>query len=319
MSRSLSISSRRGRGSFTVIVLPRCSRAEIIPVVQRDDGTRKLEALVERVIAGGNVYLDSVEEIAVFGSYRAGAIAPNDVDVLIRHGDPTGKIHEEQMRRLFAHQSYTTPFEQALRGRQRGISLVFNIRDQLERQGGFEFKSIWQRGESLETARARLEAIPVDPNAGTAPRDHVHAAIHGYEKHTALTDRERLIELTEDGTITVRRFEIDRDREPIGDGQRRTVVSGYSDRSPRRQAMNALLAHLEEQGVPITYSDGGLVIVREYDPPRYAIVEHGSLRLGRAIDDAVWVTGRSYCMLNLTGREPFAVVEVVARCPVDDD
>lgn len=287
--------------------------------MERDEATRKIEALVERVIAGGNVYLDAVDEITLFGSYVAGAPAPNDVDVLIQHGDPSGEIQEERLRRMLAHQNYTTPFEQALRGRQRTISLVFNVRDQLERQGGFEFKTIWQRGESLDTVRTRLAEIPVDPNAGSAPRDHVHPALDGYEKHTVLADRERLVELTANGTIAVRRFEIDRDGEPVGDGQRRDVVSGYSDTSPRRRAMNALLAHLEEEGVPITYNDGGLVIVRDYDPPRYALVQHGSLRLGPAIDDALWETGRSYCVLNLTGRQPFDVLEIIAlRKPTSD-
>lgn len=279
--------------------------------MRRDAATRKIEALVQRVLDGGNIYLDAVDEIAVFGSYVAGSSAPNDVDVLIQHGDPTGEIHREHVRRMLAHRSYTTPFEQALRGRQRGISIVFNIRDQLERQGGFDLRTIWTRGETIQTARERLEGFKVVPNASSAPRDYTHPLLAGFESRTVLADRQRLVALTDSGTIAVRRIEIDRGPRPTGDGQRRTVVDGYSDSSPRRAAMNAVLAHLERSRVPISYSHGGRVVVRSYEPALYAIVEHGSLRLGNALDAALWHTGRSYCVLNLTGRQPFTVLEII--------
>ncbi len=281
--------------------------------MKRIDATRKIEDLVRRVIEGGNFYLDAVDEISLFGSYVAGSEAPNDVDVLIRHSDPTGEIHAEQARRFFAHRSHTTPFEQALRGRQRGVSILFNQHDELERQGGFDLKVIWRRGESLDTVRHRIDAIQIDPAAGSAPRDYSLPALAGFESRTVLADRQRLAELTADRRITVRRFKLDRSLIPRGDGKRRRIVTGYSGTSPRRTAMNAVVAHLEQQGVPVTYSHRSMVIVRDYDPPRYATVEHGSLRLGATIDSALWRTRRSYCVLNLTGRGPFAVIET-KRC-----
>lgn len=281
--------------------------------MKRSEATRRLEELVRRVIDGGNVYLNAVNQISLFGSYVAGAPTPNDVDILVRYSDPTGAIGDEQRDRMFDHRPITTPFEQALRGRQRVLSIHFDNQERLKQQGGFDIRPIWKRGEPLEAAVARLHAISVNPGAGSAPRQYPHPAIEGFEKRTAIEDRRRLVELTGDGTIIARRISIEREAEPASEPLRRRAGGGYSERSPRRRAMRALVARLEQEEIPVTYSDQGLLIVRGHEHPRYAIVEHGAIRLGAAIDAALWKTGRSYCVLNLSGREDFAVVEIVAR------
>jgi hypothetical protein len=281
--------------------------------VKRQEATRRLEELLTRVSVGGDLYLDAVEEISVFGSYAAGALMPNDVDIAVEFRDPTGRIAEEQVQRMLAGRSWSTPFEQALRGRQRGMSIVFNQRQQLERQGGFEFVALWRRGENVELAFERLRAIQSNPEAGSARRDHVHPAIVGFERRASISARERLIELDRQGAITVRRFDIEREREPQDANLRRRAGWGYSDASPRRRAMRALLAHLEAEGVAVESNHREVILVRDLKERAFASVQHGAERLEAALDDAQWRFGRSYCILNLTGRAPFAVLEIAAH------
>jgi hypothetical protein len=280
--------------------------------MKRSEATQRIEQLLGRVSAGGNLYLDAVEEISVFGSCAAGAPTPHDVDLLVTHTDPTGQIGKQQLARMFAGKSMTTPFEQALRGRQRGLNILFNLRDQLERQGGFTFVLLWQRGDSLETALERLHAIPLDPAAGSAPREYVHPAIEGFEKSTPISARERLIELDQDGSVTVRRFNIERDLEPTDHELRRLAGYGYSESSPRRKAMRALLAKLERDDVPVEESHRDLILTRDKHDGPFATVQHGAERLEAALDEALYrESHRCYCVLNFNGRDPFAVIEIV--------
>jgi hypothetical protein len=281
--------------------------------VKRDDATRRIGQLLERVINGGDRYLDAVDEVSVFGSYAAGALAPNDVDLAVHYTDPTGKIGEELVQRMFAGRNMMTPFEQALRDRQRGLNIVFNVREQLERQGGFDFVTLWQRGDSLEVALERLQAIKSDPQAGSAPREHVHPMIVGHEKRTLIDARKQLIELDRKGAVKLRRLEIAREREPQDERLRRVAGWGYSEQSPRRRAMRALLAHLEAEGVPVEDSDRGVIFAHDLPDGPFATVHHGAERLGYALDDARHRSAkRSYCVLNLNGHGAFSILEIEA-------
>jgi predicted nucleotidyltransferase len=152
--------------------------------MERSEATRRIAELLGRVSDGGNRYLDAVEEVSVFGSYVAGASTPGDIDLSVQYHDGSGEIASEQLQRMFAGKNVEVPFLQALRGRQRGLSIVFNVRETLERQGGFEFITLWRRGDSFALALERLQAIQANPHAGTAPRDHVHPALAGFAKNT---------------------------------------------------------------------------------------------------------------------------------------
>lgn len=281
--------------------------------MRRDAATLRIVALLERVSGGGDVYLDAVEEVSVFGSYAAGALAPNDVDLAVGYSDSTGQIGIERVERMFAGKNLETPFAQALRGRQRGLNIVFNVRETLERQGGFEFVTLWRRGDSLELALERLRSIRINPKAGSAPREYVHPAIAGFEKRVPIDARKELIELERHGRVRIRRLEIERDLEPKDGKLRRMGGSGYSKSSPRRRATGALLAQLEADGVPIKYDVRGVILSQDLQDTPFATVQHGAERLGRALDDALYGrSGRSYCVLNLTDGAPFTILEIEA-------
>jgi hypothetical protein len=281
--------------------------------MKRSEATRRIAELLRRVSEGGDLYLDAVEEVSVFGSYVAGAFAPNDIDLSVGFRDGSGEIAEEQIQRMFAGRNAETPFLQALRGSQRGMNIILNAREQLERQGGFEFIALWRRGDSIDVALERLHAIRSDPDAGTAPREHVHPAIAGFEKNTLIEARIRLIELDQEGKVRIRRLDIDRNREPRDDELRRQAGWGYSASSPRWHATRALLAYLEAEGLSMEGSDRGILFSYDLPDRPFATVQHGAERLGAALDDATGrLAGRSYCVLNLTGGALFAVLELEA-------
>jgi len=280
--------------------------------MKRAEATRQLEQLLERLNSGRNIYLDAVEEVSVFGSYAAGALAPNDVDVAVEYQDRTGAIGDEQISRMFSGRSVETPFAQALREKQRGLKIVFNARKALERQGGFAFTLLWRRGDRLTDALDRLYAITVDPAAASAPRDYVHPVIAGFEQRVPISARHDLVDAVERGEVCLKRLEIERDIEP-GDGElRRLAGEGYSASSPRRRATRALLAHLEREGIPVEGSHREVLLSRELRDRPFATVQHGADRLGHALHDAVSRFGRSYCVMNLAGKQPLIVVQIEA-------
>jgi hypothetical protein len=81
--------------------------------------------------------------------------------------------------------------------------------------------------------------------------------------------------------------------------------------------MRALLSHLEAEGVPVQGSHREVILSHDLPDGPFATVQHGAERLGSALNDvANRRSGRSYCVLNLTGRDPFAVLEIKLHQPV---
>jgi hypothetical protein len=284
--------------------------------LKRDEATRRLVELLERVSEGGTTYLEAVDEVSVFGSYAVGALTPNDVDVAVEYTDATGLIAREQLKRMFAGRNTETPFTLALRGSRRGLNIVFNARERLEAQGGFTFVTLWRRGDPLDVAVDRLQAITRDPDAVSAPREHVHPLLEGFEKNTLIDGRKRLLDLDQQGVIRLRRLQVERDLQPRDRELDRRAGWGYSETSPRRSATRALLAQLEAEGFPMEGSDREVLISHDLHDRPFATIQHGGERLDSALDDAIYhPAGRSYCVLNLTGKHPFTVLEIEAVNP----
>lgn len=213
--------------------------------MKRERATYLLEDLLERAVS--DVWPAClVRSVYVFGSYMRGAVEPGDVDVAV---DIDG---DDRWRRHFVS-SVTRggdPYlvvRQALRGRQRGISFVF------ERQHGHDeipMMLIWERGESIDTARDRLASIPVDPEAGRAPRDAMLPCFDGIDSHLPRFVRESFVKLVNDGTLAVQQVTLPDAR--VSDPAIRCIIDvRWKPDSPLLRAADAVLAYLESRRIDL--------------------------------------------------------------------
>lgn len=124
-----------------------------------------VEELLRNVVAGGWP-AELVRTVYVFGSYARGGLDPQDVDIAvdIERGDPRWARHVAAS--LSAGRDTYALLRQALRGRRRSISIVF------DHDGGADdtpMQLLWQRGDSLDVALGRLDTTgeAVDTGGGT--------------------------------------------------------------------------------------------------------------------------------------------------------
>ena len=111
-----------------------------------------------------------VREVWVFGSYARGALEVGDVDLAVEFDqtkDEAGRWFATLIAGGFDHLG---ALRRERRGNQRVLEIHFNELDDLRKEG-FEPQLLWQRGDSLEEARARLAALGPDPSAKRAARD----------------------------------------------------------------------------------------------------------------------------------------------------
>lgn len=212
--------------------------------------------MLERVVAGGE-WLDLVDDVYVFGSYARGALEPGDVDVAVEYTQDE-RAGEHFVRALATGADWYAPFRQALRGRRRGVQIVFQQADRLAREDGFELAQIYRRDDTLAGAIARLRRITVDPAAGQSERDAMLPPFVGLDQQLILPMRKALIELQERGAIQIERVEL-ADREPAHPRvQRIADMRWRSQNSPARRAVCAGLAQLEHEGIDLmTVAIGG--------------------------------------------------------------
>lgn len=137
----------------------------------REKATAALSALLERICAGG-AHADCVTAVYVFGSYARGALIVGDVDVDIEYG---ARLHPAVERDLIDNlvvgRDWNTPFRKALRP-PRALQVLFSRLEMIA-----EPVAVYERGDTLDRALARVEAIAPDPEAGRAERDAVPPAI----------------------------------------------------------------------------------------------------------------------------------------------
>jgi hypothetical protein len=165
--------------------------------IPRDKATAALTALLETVCAGGP-HADCVIAVYVFGSYARGALTVGDVDTDIEYDarlDPG--VEREMLDNLVVGRDWNTPFRKALKPA-RALQVMFGRHEML-----VEPVLVYQRGDTLAGARARVAAITPDPAAGRAERDPVNPAIEPVADDLARPSRIMLSELIEAGMLTI--------------------------------------------------------------------------------------------------------------------
>jgi hypothetical protein len=111
--------------------------------MKRGEATKRIEKVVANAAAGGE-YARLADAIWVFGSYVAGALNVNDVDLVVEHR--TNDALEQDVLRPFSYGG--NPYrglDRELRGTWRNVKVVFGrgTKESLERQGGFTFVLIY--------------------------------------------------------------------------------------------------------------------------------------------------------------------------------
>src|SRR5215212_841643 len=123
----------------------------------REKATAALSAVLERICAGG-AHADCVTAVYVFGSYARGALTVGDVDVDIEY-DARLKpaVERELVDNLLTGRDWNTPFRKTLRP-PRALQILFSRIEMIA-----EPVLVYERGDTLDQALARVDAIAHDP------------------------------------------------------------------------------------------------------------------------------------------------------------
>ncbi len=211
--------------------------------MKRDRANQLIEELLVRVMTGGWPQ-DLVTELRLFGSYARGALEPHDVDIDIEYV-PDERWKQEAVSALLSGGNPMASLRRALVGRSRGVALTDNLRARVD---DIEMLLLWRRGESLQQARDRLDAIAPDPTAGRAERDSMLPAFEGLERWLARPVRELLVGLVEARAITI--IQVDLADADVHDARAREILDErWQPDSPLHRAATAALASLEARGV----------------------------------------------------------------------
>ena len=203
--------------------------------------------MLERICAGEGA-CGCVTAVHAFGSWSRGAPHVGDVDLDVEYEsslDPA--VDEEVVRRLVDGRDWNTPVRQALRPR-RTLQVLFNRLDMVA-----DTVLIYERGDTLAQALARIDAIAVSSDGGRAPRDPVHPTLEPVVEELARPTRILLTEMLSRGYIDVEVVQLpDAELDAINDSDYHlTVHVRWSQSSPLARAAIAGGVWLQARSVPL--------------------------------------------------------------------
>ncbi|MEV0792536.1 hypothetical protein [Kribbella sp. NPDC050459] len=212
--------------------------------MEREKAIALVDVMLDHLDAGKTEWpLSLVREVAVFGSFARGAVQPKDIDLLITRDTDERWVSHFVSCLSYGRDPYSV-FRQELIGRRRGCQLVFEYGDSAE----LSPIVLWRVGDSVETARQRLRAIPIDPTAGRAPRHAMLPEFEGLEDWIPRADREVLCNALDKGAIGLERLTLEE-----GSVRSRFAMEHAEDRwtpsSPLFRAGVAVLRYWEICGV----------------------------------------------------------------------
>jgi hypothetical protein len=219
--------------------------------MKRAEATRRLEALLQRLTAQGR-YARLVQSLWVFGGYAQGRSEVADIDVDIEYV-PDDKFGQEEERAMWQHSSPYPAFRRELFSNQRIFDIHWNERAELAREFD-DFIEIYQRGDTLDDARARLHAIAQDPSASRAPRDPVVAELTDLDDWLPRPWRNEVSQLVETGELAIERASLS-DKLPRDSETRLDIEFCWDERNPKRRAAFAAAAYLEARGISPLIAD----------------------------------------------------------------
>ncbi|MFE0023142.1 hypothetical protein [Amycolatopsis sp. NPDC059021] len=214
--------------------------------MKRRQATALIDELLRRA-QGTGWPIDLVRTVYVFGSYARGALEPGNVDIAVDIDRTSARWRSHFIHSMSYGQDPYTVLRVALRGRRRSVSILF------EPHSGHDdvpMTVLWQRGESLDTAIARLHAIQADSTARRAPRDAILPCFDGLDKWVPRYLRQELEALIKGQVITIEQV-ILADAEPHDLAIRDHINDRWVATSALRRAAHAALAYLESHKVDL--------------------------------------------------------------------
>lgn len=214
----------------------------------RDQATGELLALLERICTDDK-YGSCVTKVSVFGSYARGALTVGDVDIDIEH---QASLHPEVMREavdsLTRGKDWLRPFRKAFGTNKPALQVLFGADEMLQAA-----ITVFERGDSYDTAAARVHAIASDAGAGRAERDAVHPVIEPLVDDLTRPSRIVLTEMASRGWVELAVIDLpDAEFGDVDHEQFRLVVeSHWSRTSPLARAARAAGRHLLARGVAL--------------------------------------------------------------------
>lgn len=214
----------------------------------REKATAALAAVLETICAGG-AHADCVTAVYVFGSYARGALTVGDIDVDIEYDARLQPgVERELLDDLVVGRDWNTPFRKALKP-PRALQVMFSKIEMIA-----EPVLVYERGDTLDQALARVASITPDPEAGRAERDPVHPAIEAVAEDLARPTRIMLTELITTGLLEVELIDLaDAEEHELADERfvTHTRLRWRSAASPLARAARAAGAHLHAAGVDL--------------------------------------------------------------------
>lgn len=220
-------------------------RARRIP---REWATAHLIELLERICAGGGA-ASCVTAVYAFGSWSRGALEVGDVDLDIEYDHRRDPATSRQvLDALVTGRDWNAPIRKALKPR-RSLQVLYERIDNLS-----EPVLIYQDGDDLETALARVHAIEPDPSAGRAERDLVHPSLAKVADALSRPSLITLGELAAHGYIEVSDVDLpDVEFETISSrAYQDFLLDAWSATSPRARAARAGGAFLLNRGISLS-------------------------------------------------------------------
>jgi hypothetical protein len=217
------------------------------PCMPRERATGYLLELLERICAGGK-YLDCITAVHAFGSWSRGASEVGDVDLNISYDHGLDdEVNRELVRRVATGRDWNTPFRKALKPR-RALHIMFN---QLEMVG--ESVLVYERGDSLAAATARVCNIAEDSSAGQADREPVHPVLEPVANAFSRPSLILMTEMAMRGYVDIELLDLpDADLSEISDIEyQRFVRHRWTSTSPLARAATAAGVYLQSHGIKL--------------------------------------------------------------------
>jgi hypothetical protein len=186
-----------------------------------------------------------VTELHVFGSFARGALAPHDLDIDVEfEGDDQWISHF--VTALSYGRDPHSPIRRMLTGGKRGCQFTFNFR----KQADFDLTMLWQKGDDLAAALARLDAIGADLTAGRAPRDSMLPQFEGIDAWVPRPYREALVAAVNDAAVSVERIVLaDLPRGAISSFAAEHLADRWKQSSPLYRAAAAVVSCWERRAI----------------------------------------------------------------------
>lgn len=269
-------------------------------MVKRERALLLLENLLGALDEGQVEWpISLVTSLYVFGSFARGALEPHDVDVDVEF-KPDWRFSTHFATCLAKGRDPHASIKRTLTGGKRGCQFQFNFHDRAD----FRMTLLWRKGDTLQAALDRLNAIQSDPTSGRAPREAMLPEFEGLDRWLPLAFRETLANAVYNQAITLERCTLT-EGSIVSPRAREHLADRWLPTSPLYRAASAVIADWETRGIDPGQGHLHGRDIRDRNTPYFAGF---SLR---------YVTAIPACLTEYGGVEWLEVIRPTRAKPLD--